>query len=56
MIKRLEKTVQGAASSLYNDQVKGDETAGTCSMHGREEKCIQGTGMKTTGKEPTRKT
>jgi hypothetical protein len=36
----------------YEDgQVKVDQIAGTCSMHGREETCIQYFGRKTLSKE-----
>lgn len=60
--KWLEKTVQWGASQLVlftnyngNYQVMKDETARVSSMHGVEEKCIQGFGEKAGRKETSRK-
>jgi hypothetical protein len=30
----------------YNDQIKEGEAAGECSLHGKQEKCIQSFGRK----------
>jgi hypothetical protein len=39
-----------------NDQVKEDELGRACTMHGREDECLQGFGCKTRMEETTSKT
>lgn len=50
----MERFVLRTYARHYEDgQMKLDQIAGTCSMHGREETCIYNFGRKTLSKENT---
>ena len=40
-------------SICSGDHIEKNEMGGACSMHGGEERCIQGIGVETRGKETT---